>query len=134
MLGLLRQAAERLGPNSPYMQTLLTHEAAVRDLATEALASSNPADRPYGDKLNEQASVIGSLQTEARNLAAKLTAEVDRLERSKSQLTYASAVRSTDEFIKTARAYLDSAKGLLAGTSSLASKAEQIARPTVPTQ
>lgn len=134
MLQLLRQATERLGPNSAYMQTLKAHEAAVRNLAAEASASPNPADHPYGTQLSEQASVIGSLQTEARDLAAKLTAEVDLLERSKSQIGYAYAVRKTEEFIKVARAYLDSAKGLLAGTSNLARKAEELARPTVPSQ
>jgi hypothetical protein len=57
MLQMLRQAAERLGPGSPYMQTLRSHEAAVRSPASAALASPNPADRPYGSQLSSRVSL-----------------------------------------------------------------------------
>jgi hypothetical protein len=134
MIALLRQAQERLGPDSPYMKALQAHEAAVRALAAQALASPNPADRPYGAQLSEQAAVIGSMQTEARGIASRFASEIDRIDRSRSQITYATAVHQTDEFIKLARGYLDTAKGLLASTSNLADKAGQLARPTVPTQ
>ena len=43
-------------------------------------------------------------------------------------------VIQTDDFINTARLYLDGARKLLRGTTDLAIKAEQIVAPTAPTQ
>ena len=131
---LLRDAAGRLAPDASYMKTLKEQEELVRELAGKALSSDNAADRPYGEQLNAQAAVIASMISEARDLAAKLTAQVDRLERSQSQIGYAYAVKRTDEFIRTAQAYLEAGRRILAGTSALASKAEKIAAPTVPSQ
>jgi hypothetical protein len=134
MIGLLRAAATRLGPNGSYVKTLKDQEDFVRNLATEALASQNTGDHVYGEQLAGQAAAIGDLRHEASDLAAKLAAEIDRLERSKTQIAYAYAVKRTDEFIKVARSYLDSARILLRGASDLATKAEKIVAPTVPTQ
>jgi hypothetical protein len=59
---------------------------------------------------------------------------VELLKQSRSQLGYAYAARRTDEFIKTARAYLDAARGALAGASDLAAKSRSINAPSIPTQ
>jgi hypothetical protein len=134
MIRLLRDTAARLGPDSPYMKTLQAQEELVRLLSREAWASQNTGDHPYGEQLDKQAGTIAALRSEARDIAARLAAEIDRLDRSKSQLGFAYAVKRTDAFIKTARGYLDAARRVLQGTADLATKAEQIAAPTVPTQ
>jgi hypothetical protein len=131
---LLKSVEERLGPNAGYMKTLQAQEALVRAQAAEALASANPADHPYGARLNEQASTIASLRREAGELAGKLSAEMNRLTRSMPQVGYARTVWKTDEFIKNARAYLDTVGQVLRRTSETAAKAEEIARPTIPSQ
>jgi predicted phage tail protein len=134
LMKLLKDTADRLGPESSYAKTLQAQEELVRGLAGEASSSRNTADRLYGDQLDKQASVIAGLRGEARDLAAKLAAEIDRLDRSKSQLRFAFALRSTDAFIKTAREYLDAAREVVNGAADLATRAERIAAPTVPTQ
>jgi hypothetical protein len=134
MLSLLKDAGARVGPDSPYMKTLQAQEELVRGLAREAWSSRNTADHPYGEQLDRQAATIGALRGEARDIAARLAAETDRLDRSKSQLGFAYAVKRTDAFIKTARDYLDAAREVLQGTADLASRAERIAAPSVPTQ
>jgi hypothetical protein len=134
MMTLLKDTAERLGPESSYMKTLQAQEELVRSLAREAWSSRNTGDHPYGEQLDKQAATIAGLRGEARDIAARLAAEIDRLDRSKSQLGFAYAVRRTDAFIKTARDYLDAARQVLQGTADLASKAERIAAPAVPSQ
>jgi hypothetical protein len=134
MLSLLKDAAARLGPDSSYMKTLQAQEELVRALGREAWSSRNTADHPYGEQLDGQAATIAAMRGEARDIAARLAAETDRLERSKSQLGFAYAVKRTDAFIKTARSYLEAAREVLQGTADLASRAERIAAPSVPTQ
>jgi vacuolar-type H+-ATPase subunit E/Vma4 len=134
MMNLLKAAADRLGPNGAYYKTLKKQEDFVRDLATEAMTSKSSGDHVYGEQLVSQAATIGSLRNEASDLAAKLTAQIDRLGRSKSQIAYAYAVKRTDDFINTARTYLDGARKLLRGATDLATKADQIVAPTTPTQ
>jgi hypothetical protein len=131
---LLRGVADRLGPESGYMKVLQEQEALVREQAAEALASANPADHPYGERLTEQANTIAALRSEAGQLAGKLSAEIDRLTRSMPQVGYARTVWKTDAFIATARAYLDTVGQVLRRTSETAAKAESIARPTIPSQ
>jgi hypothetical protein len=134
MIKLLRAAADRLGPDGAYVKTLKQQQEFLRALAAEAMASPNTGDHLYGDQLASQATTIGSLREEASDLAAKLTAQIDRLQRSASQIAYAAVVKHTDDFIKLARQYLDGARRLLLGTAELATKAEKIVAPTVPTQ
>jgi hypothetical protein len=50
------------------------------------------------------------------------------------QIKYARTVWKTDAFISTARAYLDTVGQVLRRTSETAGKAENIERPTTPTQ
>jgi hypothetical protein len=66
------------------VKTLKQQKYFVPDLATEAMASRNTGDHVYGKQLAAQGTTIGSLRREASDLAAKLTAQIDRLERSKS--------------------------------------------------
>jgi hypothetical protein len=120
LIGLLRATAERLAPDGAYMKTLQTQEELVRGLAREALASSRTAEHPFGERLNEQAATIGALRTEARELAGRLSAEIDRLASSKPQLGYAYAVARTERFIETARGYLATVRRVLHGTSEAA--------------
>ena len=116
------------------MRTLREQEEIVRKFAREALSSDKPADRPFGEQLKAQAAEIGAMIEEARDLAAKLTAQVDRVQQSQSQISYAYLVKRTDEFIRNAKVYLEAARRILAGTAALADKAGQIAAPTAPTQ
>jgi hypothetical protein len=134
MIRLLQEAADRLAPESSYMKTLQAQEDIVRGLASEALASTNPADHPFAETFTRQASEITALASEARDFGARLTAQVELLKQSKSQIGYAYAARRTDEFIKTAKAYLDAARGVLTGASDLAAKSRSINAQSIPTQ
>jgi hypothetical protein len=134
MIKLLRAAADRLGPNGAYVKTLRQQQEFARTLAAEAMASPNSGDHLYGEQLASQATTIGAFREEASDLAAKLAAQIDRLQRSASQIAYASVVEHMDDFIKLARGYLDGARRLLLGTAELATKAEKIVAPTVPSQ
>ena len=91
-------------------------------------------DHLYGEQLATQGAKISELRSEASNLAGKFAAQIDRLERSKSQIAYAYVVQRTDAFISTARTYLDDARKLLRGTADLADTANHITAPNAPTQ
>lgn len=130
----LGEIARRFDPNGAYMKQLEQVEAALRELARESVTSANPADRPYAEKLEKLASQAAALQSEARDVAAQLTAQTDRMVRAKAQIKYARAVAEGQRFVETARSYLDAAKGLVSRISSIADKSEALARPTVPTQ
>lgn len=134
LIKILRAAADRLGPNGDYIKVLKQQEEFVRDLAAKAMASENTGDHVYGEQLTSQGTEIAALRAEASDLAAKLAAQIDRVERSKTQITYAYAVKRTADFIKTARAYLDGARKLLQDTTDLVAKGNGIVAPTVPSQ
>jgi len=134
LIKLLRAAADRLGPNGDYIKILKQQEEFVRDLAAKAMASENTGDHVYGEQLASQGAQIGALHAEANALAAKLAAQIDRVERGKTQIAYAYAVKRTDDFIKTARAYLEGARKLLQDTTDLVAKGNGIIAPTVPSQ
>lgn len=134
LISLLRATAARLSPEGAYAKTLQEQEELVRGLADAARSSRDPTDHPYGAQLDAQARTIGAMRAEARELGGRLAAQVDRLERSKSQIGYAYAIKRTDEFIRNARAFLDAAERVLRGTSGLADKAGAIVAPVVPTQ
>ena len=102
LIKLLGAAAGRLGPAGDYIKVLRQQEEFVRDLAAKAMASKNTGDHIYGEQLASQGSQIAALRAEASNLAAKLAAQIDRLEANKTQITYAYAVKRTDDFIQTA--------------------------------
>ena len=123
----------RVGPDSTYMKTLQTQQDLLRQLAAEALSNRQAGSQAMGEQLNASAATIASLQAEARDVAAKLSAEIDRLEQSRPQIKYAYALKKADEFIATARTYLDTVKSVLQGTSSLATRSQNFARPPVPT-
>jgi septal ring factor EnvC (AmiA/AmiB activator) len=134
MIRLLQDTANQLAPNASYMSTLQTQLDLVRKLASEAQASPNPADHPFAETFNNQADRIGAIIAEGRDLGARLVAQIDQLNKVRSQIGYAYAARRTDEFIKTAREYLDVARGVLAGAASLADKTNAFNAPNVPSQ
>lgn len=134
LVSILRDAADRLGPNSDYIKVLKQQEGFLRELAAKAMAGESAGDHVYGEQMMRQGADIAALRAEASDLAAKLAAQIDRLERSKSQITYAYVVKRTDDFLKTARAYLDGARKLLQGTTDLVNKGQGIVAPAIPGQ
>jgi hypothetical protein len=134
LISILRAATNRLGPNGDFLKVLREQEQFLRELAAKALSSANTADHPFGEQLMKQASELAGLSAETGDLAAKLAAQVDRVERSRSQIEYAYVIKRSGEFIATAKAYLDGARKLLEGTTGLVQKGNEIIGPVIPSQ
>jgi hypothetical protein len=134
LINVLQELATRYTNDSQFMQSLAKHEDYVRGEANKALSSVNPGDHLYGRQLDTQAKELASMVSEGRAIAGKLAGEIDRLKNSAPQISFARTIERTAQFIQAARGYLATARGVLEGAANLATKAESIVRPTVPTQ
>ena len=134
MIKLLRAVTDRLGPNGAYVKILKQQQEFARNMAADAMAEKDTGALVFADKLTSQDTQIGSMREEAADLAARLTAQIDLLERKKSLIVYAYAVTRTDEFIATARAYLEGARTLLKSVIELGARRDGLVAQTVPSQ
>lgn len=134
LMTLLQEAARGLEPDSAYLKTLQAQEEIARGLAGEALASQKPADRAFSETFTAQAAAIAAMIAEARDIGAKLAAQVALLNDRKSQIRFAYAAGKIAQFIRNARESLDIYREILTGASDLARRSGQINPHLVPSQ
>lgn len=133
LMSLLREGASRLSPDGVYVRTLDSQEAVVRDFGNRAAAKTDAEIRKLAAWYKDKAEEIAGIRREAEQLRTRLLAQIDRLEQQKERLEFAIAVTQIEQFIKNARAYLDTLNTIAVGAKNLADNlgnAFGTARPT----
>ena len=129
LIAVLKDAANRVAPTSPYIKALTEQASSLRQYAATAGASPNENIRKYQPRLNAQIDAIDKLRADAGQTHSGFAAEIARLERSKDELVFASVIAQTEEFISNARSYLASVRQVFQQTSELASRTEKVISP-----
>jgi DNA repair exonuclease SbcCD ATPase subunit len=134
LLSLLREGAARLSPDAAYVRILNAQEATVRDFANRAASHADGEIRKLASWYKDKAEEIATIRQEAEQLRTRLLTQIDRLEQQKGRLEFAVAAVQIDQFIKNARAYLDTLNDIATGAKSLADNLGNAFGTTQPTQ
>jgi hypothetical protein len=134
LLGVLRDTASRLSPEGAYVKTLNAEENTVRDLASRAGANRNPEVRRLAKSFEGNAEEIAKIRRDAEQTRTRFIGEIDRLEQRREILDFGVAAAQIDQFINSAREYLDNVSNIATSTKGLSDRIGRGFPGSIPTQ
>jgi hypothetical protein len=129
IINLLRTAQNRLAPENTYRKLLEKADAMVRDLGSIAEAHTDSEVRRAAGYFRQTLGELAGLQNGAEETRTRLMASADRLERMLDRLAITRTIAGIEEFLQTARAYLENMRALGDRAVGLANKLENYGRP-----
>jgi hypothetical protein len=127
-LALLREAADRLGPDAESRVAFAKQRVVVRDLASRAEVHPDANVRKTVAYFEQKVAEMRDLNRALEEARTRLLSNIDRIGNLKKQLEFSRAVAQTGEALKGARGYLDNIRTIAASAQRLANDLDGFGR------